>query len=63
VVGNSQKILFWEDIWFGTAPLTVQFCELYSVCNEKINCVADNWVEGELRLCFRRTFTDKMMQS
>jgi hypothetical protein len=24
-VGNGRKVLFWEDTWFGTAPLAVQF--------------------------------------
>jgi hypothetical protein len=63
VVGNGQKIHFWEGTWFGIDPLAVQFWELYSVCNEKTKCVADIWVEGELRLSFQRTFTDRMMQS
>jgi hypothetical protein len=43
--------------------LTVQFWDLYSVCNEKTKCVPEVWVEGELRLSFRRTFTYEMMQS
>jgi hypothetical protein len=35
VVGNMLKIHFWEDTWFDTAPLAVQFWDLYRICNEK----------------------------
>jgi hypothetical protein len=63
VAGNGHKIRFWEDIWVGTAPLAIQFWELYCICNEKIKVVADTWVEGELRLTFRRIFDDRMMMS
>jgi hypothetical protein len=35
---------------------------LYSIYNEKTKSIADIWVNGELRLSFRRTFIDKMMQ-
>jgi hypothetical protein len=34
-VGNGKQIQFLEDTWFGTAPLAVQFWELYCICNEK----------------------------
>jgi hypothetical protein len=63
VVGNGQKVRFCEDIWIGTAPLAVQFWELYCICNEKTEVVADTWVDGELKLTFRRTFDDRMMQT
>jgi hypothetical protein len=35
---------------------------LYSIYNEKTKSIDDIWVNGELRLSFRRTFKDKMMQ-
>jgi hypothetical protein len=63
VVGNGTKVRFWEDTWFGSAPLVVQFWDLYCVCNEKTKTDAEVWVQGELRLSFRRTFTDQMLQS
>jgi hypothetical protein len=25
VIGNDEKVHFWKDNWFGTAPLAVQF--------------------------------------
>jgi hypothetical protein len=59
---NGRKIRFYEDIWFGTAPLHVQFCELYYICNENTKTLAKIWVESGLRLSFRRTFTEYMMQ-
>jgi hypothetical protein len=62
-VGNRKQIQFWEDTWFGTAPLAVQFWELYCICNEKSKKIADIWVQGELRVTFRRTFTEGLMQS
>jgi hypothetical protein len=62
IPGDGRKIRLCEDIWFGTAPLAVQFWELYCVCNEKVKTLAEIWVERELRLSFRRTFTEPMMQ-
>jgi hypothetical protein len=40
-VGGGKQIHFWEDTWFGTAPLAVQFWELYCICNEKSRKIAD----------------------
>jgi hypothetical protein len=48
--------------WFGTALLAVQFWDLYSICIEKIKTLAEVWVDGELRVTFRRTFSYSMMQ-
>jgi hypothetical protein len=61
VVGNGKKVMFWEDTWFGSAPLVVQFWELYSKCNKKTKNIAEVWVEGELRLSFRRSFSEEML--
>jgi hypothetical protein len=63
VVGDGTKVRFWEDTWFGSAPLTVQFWKLYCVCNKKTRYMLELWVDGELRLIFRRTFSYQMMQS
>jgi hypothetical protein len=59
-VGDGKQIHFWEDTWFGTAPLAVQFWELYCICNEKSRKIADIWVDG---VTFRRTFIETLMQS
>jgi hypothetical protein len=62
VPGNGQRIHFWEDTWFGTAPLAVQFWDLYCNCNEKTSTLATVWVGGELRLTFRRAFSNVLME-
>jgi hypothetical protein len=36
---------------------------LYYVYNEKIKTIAKLWIDGELRVIFRRTFSDQMMWS
>ena len=36
IVGDGEQIRFREDTWFGTSPLSVQFWEVYCVCNEQI---------------------------
>jgi hypothetical protein len=59
---DDNRIRFWEDTWFGTAHLAVQFWDLYCICNEKTKTLAEVWVNRELRLSFRRTFFAEMMQ-
>jgi hypothetical protein len=39
----------------------VQFWNLYSICNEKSKKLSEVWIDGELRLTFRRTFSSEMM--
>jgi hypothetical protein len=53
---------FWEDIWLRTAPLAIQFWDLYYICNQKTKTLAEVWVDRELRLSFRRTFSLNMVQ-
>jgi hypothetical protein len=55
-------VKFWDDTWFGTAPLVVQFWDLYCICNEKIKTLAEVWVDRELKLSFRRSFSSSMGQ-
>jgi hypothetical protein len=62
LLGDGKKIRFSGDTWFGTTLLAMQFYELYCICNEKIRTLAKVWVDGELRLSFRRTFSVEMMQ-
>jgi hypothetical protein len=44
------------------SPLVVQFWELYCICNEKAKRIADVWVGNELRVTFRRTFGERLLQ-
>jgi hypothetical protein len=59
---NGQRIHFCEDTWFGIAPLAVQIWDLYCICNEKTSTLAAVWVRGELRLTFRRNFSNVLME-
>lgn len=47
VVGNGRKTRFWEDIWFGTSPLSVQFWPLYAICHQQCVAVSDVW-DGDI---------------
>lgn len=60
-VGNGKLVKFWEDIWFGSSPLSTQFWEVYSVVHQQTLTVAEVWDGSQLRCDFRRTFTDDMM--
>ena len=61
-VGDGRKIRFWEDTWFGTAPLTVQFWDLFSICNQTGVTLASVWDGAEIKLNFRRTFSEAMLE-
>ena len=62
VVGNGRKIRFWEDIWFGTSPLSVQFWPLYSICHQHCVTISEVWDGSNIKLTFRRVFTSTMME-
>jgi hypothetical protein len=62
VPGDGMKIRFWEDIWWGIAPLAEQFWDMYYICHEKTRTIAQIWVVGEFRLTFRRVFSYEMMK-
>jgi len=34
--GDGKSIRFWEDHWFGTCNLTIQFWDLYVLADQKI---------------------------
>ena len=40
-IGTFDEIRFWEDTWFGTSPLAVQFWHIYMICNEQNKSVRD----------------------
>jgi hypothetical protein len=63
VLGDGCKVKFWEDTWFGSAPLAMQIWDMYKICNEKTKTVSKVWVNGELRLTFRRTFSEVMLET
>ena len=45
-VGNGRKIKFWEDHWFGSSSLDIQYKDIYVLVNEKTISIAEAW-DGE----------------
>jgi hypothetical protein len=33
-IGNGKQVSFWEDQWFGTCSLAIQFWRVYVLVNE-----------------------------
>jgi hypothetical protein len=48
-------VKFWEDHWFGTSTLAMQYWEI--IVNEKSATIVDLWDGEELKVTFRRCFT------
>ena len=61
-VGDGMQIRFWEDTWFGNSPLSVQFWDLYAICNQMGGRLAYIWDGQQVKLTFRRTFDDNMLE-
>jgi hypothetical protein len=40
-VWNGKKIKFWEDHWFGSSSLAIQYWEIYFLVNEHNGTIAD----------------------
>jgi hypothetical protein len=34
-IGNGRRVRFWEDQWFESCSLAIQFWEVYSIVNEQ----------------------------
>ena len=60
VVGDGKRTNFWGDAWCGDIPFKDRFLELYDICNEQKNSVAEianvrwrltfrRWLHGELQ--------------
>lgn len=62
VIGNGEKVRFWEDSWFGTSPLSVQFWPLFVVCHQQTKTIAEIWDGENIKLTFRRNFSPQMME-
>ena len=61
VVGSGQRIRFWEDLWWGERPLSLQFASFYritSVRNLTISEVLGISYLSSWNLSFRRNLTD-----
>ena len=61
VVGNGERIRFWEDLWWGNQTLCAQFADLYrviSVRNLTVSNVLGNSFPLSWNFNFRRNLTD-----
>jgi hypothetical protein len=58
-IGNGGKVRFWEDCWFGTCSLAIQYWKLYSIINYQGKSVRDAWDGHHLRFTFRRTIDSR----
>ena len=61
VVGNGERIRFWEDLWWGNQTLCSQFADLYRVIyvkNLTVSNVIDNSFPLTWNFNFRRNLTD-----
>jgi hypothetical protein len=60
-VGNGRRVKFWEDQWFGTSSLAIQYWEVYCLANEQNCSIADVWDGTSLKITFRRCFDHQLM--
>jgi hypothetical protein len=60
-IGDDRKVGFWEDVWFGTYSLAIQFWDIYSIVNEQGKTVRDAWDGVSLKYSFRRTVNTNVM--
>jgi hypothetical protein len=61
-IGDGKQIRFWEDTWFGTSPLAVQFWDMYCICHEQMATISQVWDNVNVKLTFRRNFIAEMME-
>jgi hypothetical protein len=60
-LGKGDKIIFWEDQWFGTCSLAIQFWDIYSIVNEQECTIKEAWDGVNLKFTFRRTVNVRVM--
>jgi hypothetical protein len=60
-VGDGRNIKFWEDHWFGSCSLAIQYLEAYFLVNEQNKTIADLWDGSSLKVTFRRCFDHRLM--
>jgi hypothetical protein len=54
-MGDGNKIRFWEDLWFGSCSLAIQYWSIYTIVNEQGKTIREIWDGVNLKLTFRRT--------
>jgi hypothetical protein len=61
VVGNGEKVRFWEDQWFGNTSLAIMFWPLYVINEQQGKLIKEVWDGVELKLSFRRNVSERLM--
>lgn len=61
-VGDGKSVRFWVDHWFGSSSLAIQFFDIHTIYNEQNAAIRDAWDGTQLKITFRRGFSNKMMQ-
>lgn len=61
VVGNGEKIRFWEDQWIGNTSLAIVFWPLYVINKQHGKTVCQVWDGQELKLSFRKDVSEALM--
>jgi hypothetical protein len=54
-VGNGKRVSFWEDLWFGTCSLAIQYWNIYSIISDQGKTVSEAWDGVKLKFTFSRT--------
>ena len=62
VVGNGERIRFWEDLWWGNQTLCSQFADLYRVVSMK-NPIVSNVLGNSLPLSWNFKFLGNLTDS
>ncbi|RVW29636.1 hypothetical protein CK203_100953 [Vitis vinifera] len=62
VVGNEERIRFWEDLWWGNQTLYSQFADLYRVISVK-NLTVSNVLGNSLPVSWNFNFRRNLMDS
>jgi hypothetical protein len=60
-VGDGRKVRFWEDCWFGSCSLAIQYWEIFTIVNEQGSTIREAWDGVNLRFTFRRTEGERLM--
>jgi hypothetical protein len=61
-VGNGQRIRFWDDQWFRSCSLAIQFWDLYTIVHEHGVSLREAWDGESLRFTFRRIIDRRLFE-
>jgi hypothetical protein len=59
--GDGSRIRLWEDLWFGTCSLAIQYWRLYCIVNEQGVTIKKAWDGVNLKFTFRRMVNRELM--